>query len=136
MPSCFVWTQGEQFSSGLTSPQWSQQTEKLCPCKHVHSSPRGWPPRGWPPQSTEWKADVNGGLCGQQALRDGKTAGAGCWSRCGEGWVRRESKSLRTQRPRRSCPSSPVFLKRRNDLSGQNGESQHENNFSLNQRVP
>lgn len=59
--------------------------------------PTGVAPRGWPPQSTEWKADVNGGLCGQQALRDGKTAGVGCWSRCGEGWVRRESE--RSQDP-------------------------------------
>lgn len=43
MPSCFVWTQGEQFSGGLTPRQQSQQTEEWCACKQAGNSPQEQP---------------------------------------------------------------------------------------------
>lgn len=63
--------------------------------------------------------------------------GMGFWSRRGEGWVRRASGRFQDLVLEGAVllslrPSPLISLKRRNHLSGEDGEPQGENDFSLN----
>lgn len=106
------------------------------PLKHVDSSLRGQPPR-----STEWEADVNGRLRGQQTFRDGRTPGHGILEQMWTGVVEGSLGGLSTWCLEGAvlpslCHSPLSLIKRRNHLSVEDGEPQGKNDCSLSQRVP
>lgn len=84
MPSCFVWTQGEPFSGGLTLCPWPQQMGELGPCQREDSSLQGRsPPTLTPCPAQGGRLMHMVGCVGSRRLGMARCLGMGFWSRRG-----------------------------------------------------